>query len=129
MRRPAWLRALAAVWAIWLQAALLAPASFDHCPEHGSHAAQMHAADHLGHAAHASHEHGAPAGQHGNHGCTCLGACCCAAPVASPAGRIDVPTVATVDAAAPIGDRDARVAVVLRPHSLPFANGPPTSQA
>jgi hypothetical protein len=127
MRRPAWLRAFAAVWAIWLQAALLAPASFDHCPEHGSHAVQMHMADHAGHAM--AHGHGAPADQHGSkHACTCLGACCCAVPVAVVATRIDVPALATVDAA-PIRDHDSRVAVALRPHSLPFANGPPSSQA
>jgi len=128
MRRPVWLRALAAVWAIWLQAALLSPASFDHCPEHGSHAAAMHAADHAGHTAHLVHDHGAPADQHGKHACTCLGACCCAVPVAVAATRIDVPAFATVDVA-PIRDPDARVAVALRPHSLPFANGPPISQA
>jgi hypothetical protein len=128
MRRPAWLRAFAAVWAIWLQAALLAPASFDHCPEHGSHAAATHAADHAGHAAHLGHDHGAPSDQHSKHACTCLGACCCAVPVAVVANHIDVPALRTVNAA-PIRNDDARVAVALRPHSLPFANGPPISPA
>ena len=126
MRRPAWLRAFAAVWAVWLQAALLAPASFDHCPEHGSHAVQLHVADHAGH--HMAHDHGAPADQHGKHACTCLGACCCAPPVAVPSIRIDAPLVASVDAA-PIGIVDVSVVPALRPHSLPFANGPPSSQA
>jgi hypothetical protein len=126
MRRPAWLRAFAAVWAIWLQAALLAPASFDHCPEHGSHAAAMHVADHAGHAM--AHDHGAPADQHGKHACTCLGACCCAAPVAVPATSVEAPLVASLEAA-PISLSDVSIVPALRPHSLPFANGPPTSQA
>jgi hypothetical protein len=125
MRRPVWLRAIAAVWAIWLQAALLDPGSFDPCPEHGHHAVAQTA----GHAAHAAHQHGSPASdRHGKHACNCLGACCCAAPVAVPATTVDAPVVATVDVP-PERATEIRVVVALRPHSLPFANGPPSSPA
>jgi hypothetical protein len=124
MRRPVWLRAVAAVWAIWLQAALLDPGSFDPCPEHGNHAAATQMADHSAHAAHASHGHGSPANGHGQHSCTCLGACCCAPSVAVVSPRIDAPRVVTVAQASP-AYRDVRVVVATRPHSLPFANGPP----
>src|SRR5262252_9122126 len=97
MRRPVWLRALAAVWAIWLQAALLHPGSFDHCPEHGNRAVPMQAAEH---SAHASHEHGTPADHHGQHSCTCLGACCCAPSVVVPATTAGLPPEVTVAQAA-----------------------------
>ena len=126
MRRPVWLRALAAVWAIWLQAALLAPASFDHCPEHGGRAAATQIADHTGHAAHGSHDHGSPTDRHGRHSCTCLGACCCAAPVAVATATVDVPLVVmAVRTVAP--PSDVGVVPAFRPHSLPFANGPPVA--
>jgi hypothetical protein len=123
MLRPAWLRALAAVWAIWLQAALLDPGSFDHCPEHGHHAVATQMAEH---AEHASHDHGAPADHHGQHSCTCLGACCCAPAVLVPATSVDLPPVVTVaQTATPYAE--VRVVAAARPHSLPFANGPPVA--
>ena len=124
MRRPVWLRALAAVWAIWLQAALLDPGSFDPCPEHGNHAAATQPATHSAHTAHASHGHGTPAGHHGQHSCTCLGACCCAPSVAILATAFDAPRVVTVAQVKP-AHADFRVVAAARPHSLPFANGPP----
>src|SRR5690242_9844672 len=84
MPRPIWLRAFIAVWSLWLQGAILDPGSFDQCPEHGHHAAQVVGhSSHAAHAAHAAHEHGAPA-DHKAHTCTCLGAGCCAPLAALP---------------------------------------------
>ena len=128
MYRPAWLRAFVTLWAIWLQAALLDPGSFDRCPEHARYATAGQPVAHAGHAAHASHEHGAPTEHHGQHACTCLGACCCAAPVALPATNVESPVITTVDHA-PIRVADVAVVPAIRPHSLPFANGPPNLPA
>jgi hypothetical protein len=80
------------------------------------------------HMAHAAHQHGAPADHHGQHACTCLGACCCAPAVAVPATHVDAPVVATVEQA-PAPDTDVRVVAAPRPYSLPFANGPPAPSA
>lgn len=122
MRRPAWLRVFTAVWAIWLQAALLDPGSFDPCPEHSRHAVATAQAAEM-HMAHGAHQHGAPGDKHA-HTCNCLGACCCAPAVAVPASHIDVPIVATLDQAPAQHDDDGIIAV-RRAYSLPFSNGPP----
>ena len=120
MRRPVWLRAFIAVWSLWLQSAILDPGSFDACPEHGRHAAQV--VPHNGHSARAGHEHGTPA-DHKSHSCTCLGACCCA-PAALPASGVQAPeAVVAVLSERRVVAVDAFVAS--RPHALPFANGPP----
>jgi hypothetical protein len=125
MHRPAWLRALAVIWAIWLQAALLDPGSFDRCPEHSHHAAGMQMSGQMAQAGHLGHDH-APTDRHGQHACTCLGACCCAVPVAVATTTVDVPVVVTrARTVAP--PNDARVVPAFRPHSLPFANGPPVA--
>ncbi len=86
----------------------------------------MQPADHMAHAA--AHEHGAPADHHGQHQCSCLGACCCAPVVAVPPSHIDVPIVATIDQAPAAHDDDGIIAV-RRAYSLPFSNGPPSSSA
>jgi hypothetical protein len=62
--------------------------------------------------------------QHDQNACTCLGSCCCAASVASPAPAreafvftfVDVPPAQYPEAAAPSIERD---------YAHPFANGPP----
>ncbi len=123
MRRTPWLRALAAVWAVWLQIALLDPGAFDSCPEHAHHAVAAQLASHMAHSA--SHQHGAPMDHHGAHQCTCLGACCCAPVIAAPASRVDLPIVATLDQAPAQHDDDGIIAV-RRAYSLPFSNGPPS---
>ena len=123
MPRPGWLRAFIAIWSLWLQGAILDPGSFDQCPEHGHHAAQL--VGHANHAAHAGHEHGTPA-DHKAHTCTCLGACCCAPAAALPATGAAIP-VAVVAEVAETRHAVVDAIVALRPHALPFANGPPNA--
>ncbi|MFN8668678.1 MAG: hypothetical protein U0164_15975 [Gemmatimonadaceae bacterium] len=59
------------------------------------------------------------------HGCcTCLGQCCTAAPVTTPAVvEVAIARLVQVDAVAPVVQRAERPA--RRDHTLPFANGPP----
>jgi hypothetical protein len=62
--------------------------------------------------------------QHSQNACTCLGSCCCAAPIASPEPAreafvftfIDAPPAEYPDVAAPSIERE---------YAHPFANGPP----
>lgn len=121
---------------------------------HGEHATQLATqlalgaqASHSEHAAHAerpAHAEGAEAADPGAAGdatrasaatspsheapphgcCTCLGQCCTAAPVTTPA-VVDVAIAreVQVDAAAPVVGRAELPA--RRDHTLPFANGPP----
>lgn len=124
MPRPIWLRAFIAVWSLWLQGAILDPGSFDPCPEHAHHAVAAQIAGHASHMAHASHEHGAP-GDHKAHTCTCLGACCCAPAAPLPATGIEAPLAVVAETTEP-RHSPVRAIVALRPHTLPFANGPPS---
>jgi len=115
VRRPAWFRALIAVWGIWFTAALSEAPGAHACAVHGKHSA-----------------HAAPAHDHADHhgdreapaACTCLGLCCCASPVGAPAvslGLADDILVVAADAQFP----QVASAAIRRAHSLPFANGPP----
>jgi len=131
MRRPLWFRTLIAVWAVWLGATLVGPADLVPCAVHGNHAmhgmstsmAAMPDMDGMDHSArHGSPEHKSAAQ------CTCVGACCCAATVAPPPAQvaeisIDEPAVVINLAALA---RDDRAPALAPPHSLPFANGPPS---
>ena len=123
VRRPVWFRALVSVWGFWLSAALSEAPGLHACPVHGEHVAH---AGHAGHAAHGS-QSSVPADQshHSPASCTCLGSCCCAAPVAAPASPIELADEIIV--AIPVAEY-ASVAspVIHRAYSLPFANGPPT---
>ena len=119
------LRAVLALWSVWLQFAILDPGSFDPCPEHSHHAAAAPAMDHGSHAAHAHHSHGKPS-DHTAHKCSCLGACCCTPSLVPASHAAPVPTPAVVAVAAP--RYVVSPAFVARaPHALPFANGPPAS--
>jgi hypothetical protein len=125
MRRPLWLRVVITVWAVWLGAMLAGPPELHACPVHGDHAShQMSGADMADMAASAGH-HGTPAHQPSSH-CTCIGACCSAAPVAPPAGQVAEISVDEFTAVTPVAPmREDRAATPAPPYSLPFANGPP----
>jgi hypothetical protein len=129
MRRPLWLRLVIAVWAVWLGAMLAGPPELHACPVHGDHAAhQMSGADMAEMPAHAAHpaHNGAPSHQSGTH-CTCVGACCGAVPVAAPAAQVAEISVDEAIAVVPVAPlREDRATTVAPPHSLPFANGPPS---
>ena len=124
MRRPLWLRTMIAVWAVWLGATLVAPVELQPCPVHGNHASHSMAGM-SGMQEHAAHQ-GAPSHKRGDQ-CTCVGACCCAAPVAPLTTQVAEVTIAEPLVIADLASiaRDERSPVVAPPHSLPFANGPP----
>jgi len=124
VRRPLWFRALLSFWGLWLCAALSEAPGLHACPVHGEHSA---------HASHAGHmAHGSPASvpgdksHHGSANCTCLGSCCCAAPVATPASSIELAGAILVDVP-PARRPHVERPVVHRAYSLPFANGPPAA--
>ncbi|MFI5231640.1 MAG: hypothetical protein ACHQSE_03910 [Gemmatimonadales bacterium] len=134
MRRPLWLRVVIAVWAVWLGAMLAGPPGLHACPVHGDHAAHGMAGmagnagggmpDMAGMPSHSAH-HDIP-GHQSNSRCTCIGACCSAAPVAPPAIQVeDIATVLPVAPARVALVRDARPTTAAPPHTLPFAIAPP----
>lgn len=124
VRRLAWVRALIAVWGLWFTAALSEAPGIHACAVHGDHAGHVAGVGHAGHMVHGSGT-SAPADSHRAPAtCTCLGHCCCVAPVGAPATSIELPdSIVRVAVTAPLTKLAAPV--VLRAHSLPFANGPP----
>lgn len=128
VKRPAWVRALLAIWGLWFTTALSEAPGVHACPVHGGHAAHASAVEHVGHSAsmgHGSHS-SAPSdrSRHSPADCTCLGLCCCAPAVAAPAPSVQL--VGEVFVSAPVA-RYGEVAspVIDRAYSHPFANGPP----
>jgi hypothetical protein len=133
VHRPVWFRALISIWGLWLSAALSEAPGLHACPVHGghgAHAAQTAALEHSGHMGHMAHgsQPSAPTDQshHDPAGCTCLGLCCCAATVATPASSIELADAIVVDTPQ-VRHADVTSPVVQRAYSLPFANGPPTA--
>jgi hypothetical protein len=124
VRPPAWIRALIAIWGLWFTAALSEAPGIHTCAVHGDHAGHAAGAGHAGHMVHGSAPSAPADSQRAPATCTCLGLCCCVAPVAEPAASIDLPeSIVRVAVTAPVGS--LAISVVLRAHSLPFANGPP----
>jgi hypothetical protein len=62
--------------------------------------------------------------QRGPKACTCLGQCCCGAPVAPPAPGHEILVAATIDVPAH-EHADVSTPVTHRAHAHPFAHGPP----
>lgn len=129
MRRTRWSRAFSVVMAVWLAVSLSEPAFLHACPVHGAgpnaHSSTRSTAPHSGHG-HASVDSEAPAKHDRDHGhtCTCLGHCCCAAPIGLPAAH------ASLAIGEPTALRDTGLPVhsyvpVAAEHILPFQNGPP----
>ena len=121
MRRTPWSRAFAVLMAVWLAVSLAEPAILHACPVHGgigaeaSHAAMPHAMHHP-----VRHEDQA------RHLCSCIGACCSAAPIGLATAPISVASsaiVVTTDALLPEYSPSGASAE----HVLPFANGPPAA--
>lgn len=148
VRRPLWYRALIAAWGIWFTAALSNAGGLHTCPTHGgpgNHAAHASAAGNLASATHdaamSGMDHGTAVGdlsssasselgsgsqdtQHSQNACTCLGSCCCAAPIASPEPAREAFVFTLVDAP-PAEYPDVAAPSVEREYAHPFANGPP----
>ncbi len=134
MKRPWWSRALALFVGVWFVAASAGPELTHACPMHGTHAvAASFGAGHAGHdtgspsirVAHHSGSNTESAPERGTQ-CTCLGHCCCTAPVAFIATTValaDVVTAATRDTGLL---RHEYVPVFAR-HVLPLAHAPPLS--
>lgn len=130
--RSAVSRALIVLWTIWLTAVLSNPVALHTCPTHGTPAshrasASRNSAPHAEHAALASRHNGHETGGHGrssSHDCTCLGLCCCDAPVAAPGGAPELPVVPLRT----VGQASFLVASHIeayRRHVQPYTNGPP----
>ena len=134
-RRSRWNRTFAAVFAPWFAVVMAEPAALHTCAMHSGHGVPTSAGVAVsGHAAHSLlMEHStteagddAPSVPHdAGKQCTCLGGCCAAAPVATPA--------ATELSWAPAEIRQQRqelpecgVRATATDHALPFANGPPS---
>jgi hypothetical protein len=139
VRRPLWYRALIAAWGIWFTAALTNAGGLHTCPTHGNHAAHSAVGADQASPSHdgamAGMDHGAAGAatstssrsqdtQHGPNACTCLGSCCCAAPVAAPAAPRDAFVVALIDAP-PADYPEVAAPSFEREYAHPFANGPP----
>lgn len=122
------------VWAVWLGATLVGPAGLVPCPVHGSHASHSMSAPAPDMSPMAGMAETEQSGRHGSSGhqsnshCTCVGACCCATTVAPPATQVAEITIdQPVSTARPVSAAaDDRAPVSAPPHSLPFANGPPS---
>jgi hypothetical protein len=145
MLRAPWSRTLAAVFAVWL-ALVMGDAGFahPHCAMHdgavpATRAAAMHdpsvahdasAHDMLAQGAHAHGAPDAPPAGHGDHVCSCIGACAASGSAAAIGRAIELPQarVAGFDAAAPRGDAVTRLPRRV-PFALPYANGPPPAIA
>ncbi len=118
---------------MWFATALSEPGTLGACPMHGGHdmppagMMMMHGAAHL-----ASSNTGADTNE-GRHQqvpdqCTCIGACCCGAVAAAPQQMAVLPREVVSESAAVADVSDAAPSGVQRPHSLPFANGPPQTR-
>jgi hypothetical protein len=129
MRRPLWSRVTAVFVGIWFVAVAAGPELTHACPTHGAHTvAAALDATHDGHVAVTEHHSASNTESTSHHGtqCTCLGQCCCTAPVAVLAARAalgDSRTVASRDAGLP----DYAYVPVAAQHILPLANAPPLS--
>ena len=125
MVRSSFKRVFAAWLAVWFTINVVAPGRLYACPVHDAQAASPAAS----HGAHAGH--GSPAAQHGSgkhhddatHLCHCIGSCCTAAPLASPATPSVASTERRIDDVALPSYEGAPIP--RRAHELPFANGPP----
>src|SRR5471030_929389 len=116
VRRPAWFRALIAIWGLWFATALSEPAGMHSCPMHGNHAAHAHHDAASSGASHAPTDHD----KHTPAGCTCLGMCCCSHAAAVTECSTELPAASLVDV-----PRTRSVAVagptVRWAHAQPFA--------
>ncbi|HVZ48177.1 MAG TPA: hypothetical protein VG916_05310 [Gemmatimonadaceae bacterium] len=131
IRRSPLGRAASLVLAAWFTVFAAEPMALHECPMHSMHAATPHAgmagmvgmADMGNGAAPAANT---PASGHKHATCTCLGGCCAASAVATPATR----EVSVVEVAVPAMPAFPAVGGVRRPaadFALPFANGPPAA--
>src|SRR6185503_9075973 len=118
-RRPFWLRAFAALLAVWFPLVLGEPSLLQPCPTHGA------AAAHAGHGAPATtHGHNqAPTNKH--HDCTCIGCC-----TAGSAAAVAPAATEFVVAISLTGEPDiAPAAAAARPtppeFARPYTTGPP----
>jgi len=128
VRRPVWLRLFIGLWGLWFNAALLEAPGIHTCAVHSNVATAAHH--------HGSAEMSMPMPDHeqatsshqsndSSHPCSCLSTCCSVSPFVaaqapaapSAALRVSSPARIGVYAAAPTIDR---------PHTRPFANGPPS---
>ena len=146
MHRPAWLRLLIAVWALWFTTAVVEPAGLFACAMHGTvaPAASATASEQASHRAtaemHAQHSVGSrhtmvatdavqasatdTHSQQQHDCCTCLGHCCQSIPVGAPTTVVTLALILERDAALSAIAITTR-AVTRRPYDQPFANGPP----
>ena len=130
VRHPFWVRSLIAIWGVWLGVVFSEPAALHSCPMHGDHAAHLSGTPASAPMSHGAMSHDASHQHDSGKPCTCLGTSCC--------------TAATVLPDAPVAEiltTDVQVAVVVYPavanqstavappHSLPFANGPPSTRS
>lgn len=138
MRRAFWPRPLAALFAVWL-ALVMGDVGFvhPHCAMHDGPVPTAGAARDV-HRAHDAPGHGAlghgdsdtpPAG-HGDHACSCLGACTASSGAATIGRAPELPQAitATAETVTPAGEALTR-APDRAPFVLPFANGPPPAIA
>src|ERR1700754_5062453 len=108
--RPFWLRAIAAILAVWFPLVIGEPSLLQPCPTHGAAAHASHGATTKAH----GHDQ-APPNTH--HDCTCIG--CCAA--GSPAAAAPLPTEIVVGIARFDEPRIAPIAASLRPAMPEFS--------
>jgi hypothetical protein len=129
VQRPLWLRLLIGLWAVWFNAALLEAPGIHTCAVHSGVAAGGHAhraaAMPMPSHSHMAHDSTQTAPSKDAGTCSCLGACCSAAPVVPSEPAVDIVAHYTAIAARRVGNAVAAPSVE-RPYARPFANGPPT---
>jgi hypothetical protein len=129
VRHPFWVRSLIAIWGVWLGVVFSEPAALHSCPAHGDHAAHMASGPAGAPMSHDAMSHGTSHHDSGKP-CTCLGASCCTAATVLPNAPVAEIVTTDVEVAVVVYPAVAdRSDVVAPAHSLPFANGPPSTRS
>jgi hypothetical protein len=135
IRQRAIARAASLIVGFWFALSVAEPVALHSCPMHSAHGGTMASmggrdrATHAGHStagmlADAASDHSPPPPENSHKACMCLGGCCAARLVASPA----TPEVATVEIAVPAGLPRLTTCGIRRfapDFDHPYSNGPP----
>ncbi|MFI5227860.1 MAG: hypothetical protein ACHQWU_02255 [Gemmatimonadales bacterium] len=126
MRRSLAVRIVLALWSLWFVALVGEVPGADPCPVHGHHAGHMAMPMPSAQGGHDASDANGKSAPGRTPICTCLGACCCCAPIS-----LAHQSSAAVTVAARASEPPRHVAIVAprapQPHILPFANAPPAT--